>query len=115
MVELQPMSENITKPGRKEASEESVDELNRAHPPIEIGLIVAGRFSLSERRLLQDVEARFKHVLKLRLPEFDWRIAISRRRDIGERGREESLYCPSGWPEGQQGSFEPAVPSGINR
>ncbi len=81
------MSENITKPGSNEAN---VDELNRARPPIEIGLIVAGRFSLSERRLLQDVEARFKHVLKLRLPEFDWRIVISRRRDIGESGREES-------------------------
>ncbi len=84
------MSENITKPGSNEASEEHVDELIRARPPIEIGLMVAGRFSLSERRLLQDVEARFKHVLELRLPEFDWRIAISRRRDIGERGREES-------------------------
>ncbi len=32
-------------------------------------------------------------MLELRLPEFDWRIAISRRRDIGERGREESIHA----------------------
>ncbi len=51
---------------------------------------MADRFSLSERHSLQDAVARFKHMLELRLPEFDWRIAISRRRDIGERGREES-------------------------
>jgi predicted Zn-dependent protease len=39
---------------------------------------------------LQDVESRFKSTLESRLPQFDWRIAISRRRDIAESGREES-------------------------
>lgn len=84
------MSESTRNPDSVEASKACADEQNRIRPPIEIGLIVAGRFSLSERRLLQDVEFRFKHLLELRLPEFDWRIIISRRRDIGERGREES-------------------------
>lgn len=84
------MSESIRNSQADEASEQHAHELNRSRPPIEIGLIVAGRFSLSERRLLQDVESSFKHLLERRLPEFDWRIVISRRRDIGERGREES-------------------------
>jgi hypothetical protein len=72
------MSVNSTKPAAA------------ARLPIEIGLIMAGRFTLSERRLLQEVEARFKSTLDKRLPQFDWRLSISRRRDIGERGREES-------------------------
>ena len=58
--------------------------------PIEIGLIVAGRFTLPKRRLLQEVETRFKSALESRLPQFDWRTNISRRRDIGENGWEES-------------------------
>ncbi|NND90310.1 MAG: hypothetical protein HKN42_05540 [Granulosicoccus sp.] len=58
--------------------------------PIEIGLILAGRFTLPERRILQDVELRFTQSLRSCLPQFDWRVSVSRRRDMGEGGREES-------------------------
>lgn len=58
--------------------------------PVEIGLIVAGRFSLSERRLLQQSEARFRQRLQAFLPEFDWQINVSRRRDIADGRREET-------------------------
>ncbi|MGQ7845543.1 hypothetical protein ACUNV4_13755 [Granulosicoccus sp. 3-233] len=68
----------------------SPDELSGPGLPLEIGLIVAGRFSLSERRILQAVELRFRQRLGSLLPRFDWRISVSRRRDMGEGGRLES-------------------------
>ncbi len=66
------------------------DDLSGPRLPLEIGLIVAGRFTLAERRILQDVELRFRQKLGTLLPQFDWRIAVSRRRDMGEGLRIES-------------------------
>ena len=70
--------------------DESTDVASGPRLPLEIGLIVAGRFSLSERRILQEVENRFRQKLGSLLPQFDWRISVSRRRDMGEGGRVES-------------------------
>lgn len=72
------------------ASNAPSDELDGPRLPIEIGLIIAGRFNLAERRVLQEVENRFTRRLNSLLPQFDWRISLSRRRDMGSRGREES-------------------------
>lgn len=81
---------NRTKPAEASAKATSADQSLEQRLPIEIGLIVAGPFTLTERRLLQAVEIRFRSALSSRLPQFEWRITVSRRRDIGKRGQEES-------------------------
>ena len=61
-----------------------------ARPPLEIGLVLAGRPDSRTRALVHVAARRFAGDLARWFPAYDWRVEPSARPDIGELGREES-------------------------
>lgn len=59
-------------------------------PPLDIGIIIAGRMDTPTRQLTAGAIQRLEADLSLWFPSYRWRIKTTVRRDIGEFRREES-------------------------
>jgi len=59
-------------------------------PPLDIGIIIAGRMDAETRQLTTQAIRRFGQDLRHWFPGFLWRVGTTQRRDIGEFRREES-------------------------